>query len=171
MFSLSRAICLATGLLLAHNVVYACSFKAHPVEEHIDGADIIFIAYIREAAEVPDRNKNADPLENPPVRARFRIVDTIKGDPSKLEYLRSGYGWGDCGVPFVVGRRYLILTSSGGQVSIVNGSGDVTHEYEPHRRFIQAIKKYVADGTKIPATSNPFVRPTGKKPPAADKAR
>ena len=169
--SFARTLCAAICTVLMHNMAQACSFKSRPVEENIDNATIIFIAYIREATEVGDRGKDTDLFENPPVRARFRAVDTIKGDPSKLEYLRSGYGWGDCGVPFVVGRRYLVLTDIRGHVWITNGSGDVTPEYEPHRKFIQAMKKYIADGTKIPATSNPFVQPTGKKPPAADKER
>ena len=105
------------------------------------------------------------------MRAKFRGVDTLKGDPSKIQFLRSGYGWGDCGVPFVIGRRYLVFTSTGGQVFLPSGSTDITPEYEPHGKFIKAIKQYITDGTKIPVTSNPFAQPTGKKQPAADKER
>jgi hypothetical protein len=157
--------------LFAASAAQACSFRRGTLEQKIDSAQIIFIARITEVAEVPNAPQDAPSFENPPVRARFQILDTIKGDPTKIEFLRSGYGGGDCGIPFVVGRRYLVYTGSGGQIFLPDGSGDVTPEYEPHRKYIEAVRQYVKNGTKIPVTSNPFVQPTGKKPPAADKER
>jgi len=164
------SIVLAATLLVAP-AAQACSFESSTLEQKIDSAQIIFIARITEAAEVPNTPQGAASFETPPVRARFQVLDAIKGDPTKIEFLRSGYGGGDCGIPLLVGRRYLVYTGVGGQIFLPDGSGDVTPEYEPHRKYIEAVRQYVKNGTKIPVTSNPFVQPTGKKPPAADKER
>jgi hypothetical protein len=164
------SLVLAAALFGGH-AAFACSFRSSTLEQKVDSAEIIFIGCISEVAEIPNSPEGADRFENPPVRARFQVLDSIKGDPTKVQFLRSGYGGGDCGIPFVVGRRYLVYTSQGGQVFLPGGSGDVTPEYEPHRRYIEAIRQYVKNGTKIPATSNPFVQPTGKRQPAADKTR
>src|SRR3954465_6003829 len=75
----------------------SCSFRKQSTETIVDQSSVVFIARIQEVAEIPaaERAKDVDSFENPPVRAKFRVVDTLKGDPSKVQFLRSGYGWGD----------------------------------------------------------------------------
>jgi hypothetical protein len=150
MLILMRSLGLMLVLCGLHLSAHACSFKQRATEAIVDDSKVIFIARIFEVSEVANRPRDADNWTNPPVRAQFRVFDSLKGNPSEVQFLRSGYGGGDCGVPFIVGRRYLVFTDIDGRVRISSGTGDITPEYEPHAKFIAAIKRYISDGTKIP---------------------
>jgi hypothetical protein len=99
---------LAMSIILLSAKAVACSCADKDIKQIIDTSQHIFIAEIASVRKNPD---SKGPLDT--TLASFSVVERIKGTPGELGQLNSGYGGGDCGIPFLVGHKMLIFTTDG----------------------------------------------------------
>ncbi len=92
---------LASALVpLASRAVWACSCAPSTPRERAQGADAVFTGTV---TRVTDRA--ADRIVN------FDVDTVYKGERSASIDVHTGFGGGDCGVRFVVDRRYTVFAS------------------------------------------------------------
>ena len=132
--------------LLVPEYLLACSCVGRSPEQQVDGSAYIFIARIIAAFESPNQD-DGYPGE---VVAEFELVENIKGDATLVTNLIGGYGGGDCGLPFVVGRTLLVFTGDTGLVSICNGTQYVLRGLDKYDEFIANINSYLESGDPFP---------------------
>ena len=127
------------GLAITSSSAIACSCGDVSIKEIVDASKYIFVAEILSAKKNPDAK---DHWEN--VVASFEIVDVVKGSPHELKGLFSGYGGGDCGVPFLVGHKMLVFTNDG--IVTMCGATRSLGLFENDAEHIQLLRSYVEDG-------------------------
>jgi hypothetical protein len=91
---------------------FACSCSSYSLHEQLDKADIVMVVRVTQTRLNPEGLKSHQFDDNGPVHATFELTETLKGDPSKVEELFSGYGGGDCGIPLLPGLYYFIVAKS-----------------------------------------------------------
>lgn len=113
----------------------ACSCARTTPEERFDGAPLVFVARVTQVEDValePDwrmaqraeHDEDWEPTEGVDygLRMRFEIEAVIKGDPSRLVTLITGYGGGDCGIPVMPGGTLVVATDNKGYVGFCSYS-------------------------------------------------
>ncbi len=113
----------------------ACSCPRTTPEERFDGAPLVFVARITQVEDVAtepgwrmaqraEQDEDWEPTEGVDygLRMRFEIEAAIKGDPSRLVTLITGYGGGDCGIPVMPGGTLLVATDNKGYVGFCSYS-------------------------------------------------
>ncbi len=100
----------------------ACTCRLDSLEEVIAATDDIALVTVREVGfvDVNAASSDAPPL---PQRARFEVNRNVKGDMARHSELRSGYGFGDCGVPLIAGASYVVFARGEGPVPLRLCSG------------------------------------------------
>ena len=105
------------GLLLGAQTSFACSCAERTVVEQFEVATHVFIAYIVSAeSDAPAGVRGGH------VRARFRVIETLKGSPTDLKHLVSDAPGGSCGAPFTIGVEMLVFADKNGDINICNGT-------------------------------------------------
>lgn len=82
-------------------------------------AEHVFVGRITKAREIKSRIVNPNWKG---VLGEFQTLQTLKGNPSGLQNIETGYGHGSCGVTLTVGKTYLFFTDKSGSVDICTGS-------------------------------------------------
>jgi hypothetical protein len=155
----TRATIVVFGYLLLNSAAaHACSFRGKTLSENVDNAGLVMVVQVTESKFDPEHA-----MENisdyRPVSAKFRLVETIKGDATGVNELVSGFGHGDCGVGLAAGQYFIVMAPEPNKtvgVWITTGSVPLNH-YDPvsdrgnfmERAHIQALKNYVRNGVKI----------------------
>ena len=143
-------IALSFGVVRAQ----ACS-PAHvdTLQESADKSGLIMIVQVMEVAFHPDRDR--DDLVLPRYAAKFRVVETLKGDVRGVKLLSGGDG-GDCGLTLMAGRYVLVLADSASRVVPVSehrssNLGPVwpDSDWKNENARIQALRNYLHDGEPI----------------------
>ena len=155
------------GLLLVASSLnaFACRYVPQKPESYVAQASYVFIARITALREQKNTNQTSS------VRAEFDIKQVLKGDPNNLRFLNSGYGFGDCGVTFAIGKQYLIFTNDEGTVMLTGGSREIIPENERHKIFIQEIANYVKSGIRIKTQFRDLHKPLVKHEKAKSRGR
>ena len=131
---------LILGFVFLQGNAFACSCGGtEDLKRALDENNYIFVAKIVSAKE----NPQSDSVWNS-VQAKFEVSEVIKGEPSELASLYSGYGGGDCGISFLVGLRYLVFTDDGTITSC--GATRSLGWFDYDAEFISLLKSYVQDG-------------------------
>ncbi|MBN8480913.1 MAG: hypothetical protein J0L88_04905 [Xanthomonadales bacterium] len=143
--------------------VDACSCTRRSVETAFDNAKHVFVARIERVELVAPPRNGDDRWE--PQRASFSMRDALKGKPNRIKRLRTGYGYGDCGVPLIVGADYLVLANDHGRISLCSGyfgphfgfveDGLDDDEPRPWRNFIESVRKHYSAGSAIERPPSP----------------
>lgn len=128
----------------------ACSCGSKDIKEVVDTSQHIFVAEITSAR----KNLDSDSAWNS-VSADFEIVDVIKGAPHELERLYSGFGGGDCGIPFLVGHKLIVFTDDG-TVTICGATRSIGI-FADDSEYVSLLKSYVKDGIEFDFDSYPAV--------------
>jgi hypothetical protein len=100
----------------------ACSCVRGSVEEAIAATDDIALVTVRDVGFV-EAGAAASDDSSLPQRARFTVNRNLKGDMTRHGELRSGYGFGDCGVPLIAGASYVVFASGTGPAPVRLCSG------------------------------------------------
>jgi hypothetical protein len=128
----------------------ACSCGNGNIKEVIDVSQCIFVAEITSAQRNPDSDS---PFSS--VSADFEIIDVIKGTPHELDRLYSGFGGGDCGIPFLVGHKLIVFTNEGTVTSC--GATRSIGIFADDNEYVALLKSYVEDGIEFDFDSYPAV--------------
>lgn len=120
----------------------ACSCDRESFEKIISDSKYIFVATIT-ATKI--NGSGEEFLRG--VAANFKAEKSFKGNPKKLKKLYSGFGGGDCGLPFNVGFQYLIFTNDG-TVDICTRS-QMYPGIENDDGFSEQISEFLKTGKKI----------------------
>jgi hypothetical protein len=147
-----RAAIIALGSMTG--AAHACSpVHIGTLQEESDRSGLIMVVQIMEVAFRPERD-NSDP-DLPRYAAKFRVVETLKGNPDEVTQLSGGDG-GDCGLLLVAGGYVLVLADQPEPVvrvaefrssSLRGGAPDSTWSIDNAR--IQALRNYVGTGKPI----------------------
>jgi hypothetical protein len=86
-------------------------------------------------------------------RVRLRVQETFAGDLSDRVELFTGMGGGDCGIPFEIGRTYLVFAHQDRQQGrwlsgICSGTSELRYA-EQDARTLRALKKGIAISPRI----------------------
>lgn len=136
----------------------ACSCRRGSVEDAAAAARNIALVTIQSVriAEVRG-DKSGEFDERGKQRARFAIVRNLKGELSQGDELRAGYGFGDCGVPLVVGMSYVVFNDGGPvELALCRGFFGPYLLYGDERsdakvtRFVDALAAHLKTGAEIP---------------------
>jgi hypothetical protein len=149
---MARNLTLVATLLAAFISVdaIACSCARGNIKDIIDASQHIFVAEITSA----QKNSAADsPWKS--VSADFEIVDVVKGEPHVLDRLFSGFGGGDCGIPFLVGHKLIVFTDDGTVTTC--GATRSIGIFEDDNEYIALLKSYVHDGVEFDFESYPAI--------------
>ena len=133
----------------------ACSCGKVDLEKVIGNSKYVFIATIT-STKINDSGE--DFLKS--VVADFQLVKHFKGDPKTLKKLYSGFGGGDCGIPFNVGFQYIIYTNDG-TASICSGSQIYPGESNDDG-FSDQISEFIKSGKKLDLENIFFYSPLDK---------
>ena len=128
----------------------ACSCGSTNIKEVVDTSKHVFVAEITSAQKNPDADKVWKS-----VSADFEIVDVIKGAPQELDRLYSGFGGGDCGVPFLVGHKLIVFTNDGTVTTC--GATRSIGIFADDNEYIALLKSYVENGIEFDFDSYPAV--------------
>ena len=131
---------------------FACSCDDIDLEEVIKNSKYVFIATITSAKI---NGSGEEYLKG--VVADFKIVKTFKGNPKSLKKLYSGFGGGDCGIPFNVGFQYIIYTNNG-IADICSGSQIYPGEGNDDG-FSDQISEFIKSGNKLELKNIFFIDP------------
>ena len=100
---------------------YACSCGDIPLSQKFALADYVFVA------EVVSTDVDSDKIKGVRVvRAKFMVLEKIKGEPKHLERIVSYGGSGACGMPLSAGDKLLVFTGQQGAINICNGTAQTT---------------------------------------------
>jgi len=101
----------------------ACSCVPFNFEDQVRSSEVIFIANLKSASIAVEKEGE---YEWPYVEGIFDVEKTYKGSVSGEVKVKTGFGGGDCGVPFTIGRTYAIFTSKENMtIGICDGSGQL----------------------------------------------
>ncbi|WP_386070505.1 hypothetical protein ACFJIW_07760 [Tahibacter sp. UC22_41] len=100
----------------------ACSCARGSLEEAIAETDDIALVTVRDVDFVQTDAASSE-APSAPQHARFTVNRNIKGDMARHRELRSGYGFGDCGVPLIAGASYVVFASGDGPAPVRLCSG------------------------------------------------
>ncbi len=128
----------------------ACSCGSNSIEEAVSESQYIFIAEITSA----QKNSDADSTWNS-VSADFEVVDIIKGAPHDLDLLYSGFGGGDCGIPFLVGYKLIVFTNDGTVTTC--GATRSIGIFDDDNEYVALLKSFVNDGLEFELDNYPAV--------------
>ncbi len=121
---------------------FACSCERVGLEEIVENSKHVFIATI---TSTKIKGSGEEFLKS--VEADFKLVKTLKGNPKKLKKLYSGFGGGDCGLPFNVGFQYIIYTNDG-TVDICSRS-QIYPGLDNDDGFSDQVMEFIKTGKKI----------------------
>ncbi|MFT3790806.1 MAG: hypothetical protein QM741_06960 [Rudaea sp.] len=146
--------------------VQACSCPTDSIEEAFDSAPIVFIAHIT-SIRYREPPENSSKFEDYAAqRAKFTVIEALKGDPKLVSELAAGYGGGDCGVPLIVGFDYMVLVDPHGYINYCSGffgphyGWNNTSWQSEQRQALTAFTQSVRDHYKTKAKIS--------RPPSAD---
>lgn len=127
--------------------------------EIVDQSQYVFVARIISAREVKSEEAL---LDRSYVEAEYELLELLQGFEGGLPFtLRSGYGGGDCGVPFRIGSQILVHTDDSGRIGVCSGSryivGDLGLRSDP---VLESYRAYIQTGEPIemPNESEAFER-------------
>lgn len=129
-------------VMFVSNELLACSCVNTTEMELVDDAELVFVARITAAHEIANSEHDSKSMG---VKAEFEIIEVLKGNRAEIPHvIEGGYGDGDCGLPFIIGRHILVHTDYTGQVNICNGTRYVISDnkfrkdpvLEKYRRYI-----------------------------------
>lgn len=146
-----RTIIMLLGVLLPATS-FACSCGKINLEESIRNSKHVFIATIT-STRVNGSGKEF--LRG--VVAEFKLIKSLKGNPKELKKLHSGFGGGDCGIPFNVGFQYIIYTNNS-SVGVCSGSQIYPGE-ENDDGFSAQISEFIKTGKKLDLDNVFFLDP------------
>lgn len=129
-------------LSLLPSLSIACSCGKVDLEKVIKNSKYVFIATITSTKI----NGSGDEFLKS-VAADFKLVKSLKGNPKTLKKLYSGFGGGDCGIPFNVGFQYIIYTNDG-TTSICSGSQIYPGESNDDG-FSTQVSEFIKSGKKL----------------------
>lgn len=69
------------------------------------------LAKVKTGADLDNLMVEAFPFMYEQRRIAFEVSETFRGKPASVREIRTGYGWGDCGYPFELGRTYIVFAS------------------------------------------------------------
>jgi hypothetical protein len=140
-------------LLLFPSFSFACSCEKADLEEIITKSKYVFIATI---TSTKINGSGEDFLKS--VAADFNLVKTLKGNPKELKKLYSGFGGGDCGLPFNVGFQYIIYTNDG--TADICSRSQLYPGLDDDDGFSNQILEFIKTGKKLDLEDIFFIDPT-----------
>jgi hypothetical protein len=109
------------------NHSFACSCVPIDFDERINKADMIYKANLVSASYI--NPKNEDDWDY--IEAKFSVIESYKGDMVQEFTVKTGLGGGDCGIPMIIARNYIIIKSSKQEyIGICDGSGILRYAQE-----------------------------------------
>jgi len=96
----------------------ACSCIEEPLEQSIRESSHIYLIRVTKVEDLRRGEDNQfsgclrdfEP-EKYGVQIKFELLTNYKGNIAQYDFLRSGYGFGDCGFPVYVGMHYLVFSN------------------------------------------------------------
>ncbi len=139
-------------ILLFPSLSMACSCDKVNMEEIIKSSKYVFVATI---TSTKLNGSGEEFLKS--VAADFKVVESLKGNPKEIKKLYSGFGGGDCGLPFNVGFQYIIYTNDG-TVDICSRS-----QIYPGKKhddgYSDQVSEFIKTGKKLDLDSVFFMEP------------
>jgi hypothetical protein len=120
----------------------ACSCGSKNIKEVVDASQHIFVAEITSSKKNPDSDSTWNR-----VSADFQVIDVIKGEPRELDHLYSGFGGGDCGIPFLVGHKLIVFTIDGTVTTC--GATRSIGIFADDNEYVALLKSYVEGGDEF----------------------
>ena len=125
-------------LLFLPSYSFACSCLHQPLSKHVAGAKNIYVGVLTSSRIVEAKSDK----EWPYVEGTIKVETTIKGSPEKLETVRTGFGGGDCGIPMIVGRAYVIFFENEQHHIGSCGASGLIERYQ-EKEFVDKLKALV----------------------------
>lgn len=139
-------------VFLIPSTSFACKCAKPNIEEAIKNSKYVFIAAITSTKVNGTGEKFLTG-----VAAEFKLVKSLKGNAKELKHLSSGFGGGDCGIPFNVGFQYIIYTNDG-SVGICSGSQIYPGE-ENDDGYSAQVSEFIKTGKKLDLENVFFIDP------------
>ena len=93
------------SILMDPLAAQACSCREFTKEEAYQDADVVFLGTVEQF----EANKHPSVWNFTGRTAQFRVEKVWKGTVKPLLKVRTGFGGGDCGYDFEVGKPYLVF--------------------------------------------------------------
>ena len=120
---------------------YACRCAETTAEELLDNADHVFIAYITSSTVNTETNS---------IDFKFDITEKLKGEPSKINFLTTGFH--SCRLTLNIATKYLVLLrGDGNHISQCSGTRRINNMYTPEeeQEYVDILKGYINDRKPI----------------------
>lgn len=104
-----KRLALAVLLMLLMTDASACSCFRLSLKQQLDQASLVMLVRVVETRLDVDSLKSVHSAG--PVRAKFELAETLKGESKGKRELASWYGGGDCGVILQPGIYYLVVSN------------------------------------------------------------
>jgi hypothetical protein len=131
------AIALAFTMSMSGYAVACSCIKNVSLSQQFSEATYVFVGRIVSTQET---KSHADDPRRSGVAAKFQLIETIKGNPSLLPNVHSGYGGGDCGIPMLVGASYVFFADAHGEIDICSGTSSYIRGNAPYEKYLRAVK-------------------------------
>lgn len=138
------AVALAAVALLSAGRAWACSCVAESVRTQLRGSDAVFEGSVRSVRTAPTQGESA-----PSIVAALLVESVYKGRPASLSRVRTARSGEACGIPFAVGRRYVVFADGRGGAFRADICGGTTSD-------LAALERV---GIAPRAMAEPSVRP------------
>ncbi len=97
---MKRNIIILSIILLCIETITACECTKLPFDEEVRQSDQIFIGKVLKKDSI-DR-----------IYYTFLVTDFLKGAKLDTIKIKTGFGGGDCGMNFIIGKTYLVFSSN-----------------------------------------------------------
>ena len=136
-----RRLTAAALLLVLPGVAAACSCARWSATEAYARARHIFVGRVTETRTLPNPSRDGREIFPELVRARFSVLETLKGRPDRLRHVESGKPRGaDCALPLEAGATYLFVVYEGVHVNAC-GSGPHDASDRHDQETLEGLRK------------------------------
>jgi len=135
---MGRFLIFLISFLACH--AYSCSCGRVLIDEHVNRADVIYIGFLA-SAKVVEMDDQDDMWY---LEGTINVKDVIKGAVGKIDIVKTGKGYGDCGIPLTVGRWYIIFRNKDKEIYIGSCGESGTINTYMDEEYIEKLKSEVA---------------------------
>ncbi|WP_408951027.1 hypothetical protein [Lysobacter sp. Hz 25] len=153
------------GLVLA----CSCGWPRDGLQGQVARARVVAVVRVTAAETISDPSGESD---GNVVRARFVVVESLKGDSTSIESLISPISF--CGIDIAIGHEYLVYAHDRERAAFLHycgGARDLGAEGGTRDAQVLAIRRYLAEARPIGERDNWLGVPPPPPPPKAGATR